>query len=557
MLDEIKALEPQLKQIVYGCVEHVQATKAALYLSASHDLNDKTFEMVTGYQFHDPQRRTVKGNDDLVDRLTVKRNAFYVNGLAVDQRFSEMLFRQGTDRLLVTPLFSRGRLVGFLDMRDKAAKKPFDVPDLEAARRIGDQVLEVLSARNLFGLAPIPLSAAEAFPPRIQTPLPMSPLPMQMAAAAAASATATTEQRSELSAAARKAIEAAREVMSRKQHATGTSGKRLVSDDDIETARLLLPAALAVPGALLAVLTVTRNVSEAQTVVSSSTMTADANEAVQKHIRGWLERANQPQMNVPLPRIVYPFGTSGDHVTAARIGALVSAPLQSNSVDGLIVFTVAFTQPPDAVGQRALRLLLRQIEQSVEGAAGTTRERQRIAEKLLEPDFQRYPDLVEHCREVSTLAQRFASALELPAIQIETVRLAAMVHDVGLRLIDYDRLYRRPNLFPEELRAMAEHPIIGAAIVEPLLGNDVAQAVLRHHERVDGRGYPSRLTGNAIPLPSRVIQTCDAYIAMSSRRSYQAPFSPEETRRKILEGAGTQFDEALAQKFVRFVPVME
>ena len=45
MLDEIKALEPQLKQIVYGCVEHVQATKAALYLSASHDLNDKTFEM--------------------------------------------------------------------------------------------------------------------------------------------------------------------------------------------------------------------------------------------------------------------------------------------------------------------------------------------------------------------------------------------------------------------------------------------------------------------------------------------------------------------------------
>ena len=52
---------------------------------------------------------------------------------------------------------------------------------------------------------------------------------------------------------------------------------------------------------------------------------------------------------------------------------------------------------------------------------------------------------------------------------------------------------------------MAEHPIIGAAIVEPLLGNDIAQAVLRHHERVDGRGYPSRLSGTAIPLPSRVI----------------------------------------------------
>src|SRR5437016_1602561 len=200
MLDEIKGLEPQLKQIVYGCVEHVQATKAALYLSSSHDLNDKTYEMVTGYQFNDAQRRTVKANDDLVDRLAVKRNAFFVNGLGADMRFSEMLFRQGTDRLLATPLFARGRLLGFIDMRDKAAKKPFDLPDLEAARQIADQVLELLSSRNLFGLAPIALASAEEPPQRMNTPLAMAPLPMQLAAA-----TATIEQRSELSAAARKA----------------------------------------------------------------------------------------------------------------------------------------------------------------------------------------------------------------------------------------------------------------------------------------------------------------------------------------------------------------
>ena len=129
-----------------------------------------------------------------------------------------------------------------------------------------------------------------------------------------------------------------------------------------------------------------------------------------------------------------------------------------------------------------------------------------------------------------------------------------MVHDVGLRLIDYDRLYRRAQLLPEELRAMSEHPIVGAAIIEPVLGNDIAQAVLRHHERVDGRGYPSRLAGTAIPLASRIIQICDAYVAMSSRRSYQAAISAQDTRRRLLEGAGTQFDEALVQKFVRFLP---
>jgi HD-GYP domain-containing protein (c-di-GMP phosphodiesterase class II) len=101
---------------------------------------------------------------------------------------------------------------------------------------------------------------------------------------------------------------------------------------------------------------------------------------------------------------------------------------------------------------------------------------------------------------------------------------------------------------------VTEHPLVGAALVEPILGSEVALAVLRHHERVDGRGYPSRLSGTAIPLASRVIQICDAYIAMSSRRSYQAPISAQDTRRRLLEGAGTQFDEALVQKFVRFLP---
>src|SRR5204863_8151967 len=112
-----------------------------------------------------------------------------------------------------------------------------------------------------------------------------------------------------------------------------------------------------------------RNVTEAQTIVATTGMTADANDALQKHIRGWLERANQPQLNVPMPRIVYPFGTLGESITAARIGALVSAPVNAQNVEGLVVFTVALAQPPDTAGQRALRMLLRQIEQSVEGAA--------------------------------------------------------------------------------------------------------------------------------------------------------------------------------------------
>src|SRR5687768_17321843 len=155
MLPELKQLEPHLKQILYGCVEHVQATKAALYLSSSHDLNEKKYELVTSYQYNAADRKVVTANDDLVDRLSVKRSPFYVNGLGADQRFSEMLFRQGNDRLLATPLFSRGRLVGFIDMRDKAGKKPFDTPDVDAAKTIADQMLHVLASNKLFGLGPL------------------------------------------------------------------------------------------------------------------------------------------------------------------------------------------------------------------------------------------------------------------------------------------------------------------------------------------------------------------------------------------------------------------
>src|SRR5947199_4808037 len=157
MLPEVKALEPELKQILYGSVEYVQATKAALYLSSSHDLNSKTYELVTSYQFSDHERRVIRDNDDLVDRLAVKRAGFFVNGLSTDMRFSEMMFRQSTDRLLATPLFSRGRPIGFIDMRDKAGKRPFESPDVDAAKKIGDQMVSLLGNKNLFGLAPIKL----------------------------------------------------------------------------------------------------------------------------------------------------------------------------------------------------------------------------------------------------------------------------------------------------------------------------------------------------------------------------------------------------------------
>lgn len=555
MLDDVRLLEAQLKQILYGAVEHVQATKAALYLSASHDLNEKTYELVTGYGFNDPGRRIVKGSDDLIDRMIVKRNAFFVNGLGSDMRLSEMLFRQGTDRLLAAPLFSRGRLVGFIDMRDKAGKKPFENNDLDAARSISDDILALLGSKKLFGIAPIALVDVDPQQAASQrNSMPTLVMPSSSGGAPAppgAPPLAMTQTRADMSTQAVRAIEAAREYMSRRQHAAGTAGKRVLTDRDLEVVHLLLPAALAIPGAVLACFSAIGHVNNPQAIVAIATVMDDAMEMVQSHLQAWLKRTNQPHMTTR-PQLIYPFGVQVVPVTAAGISTILSAPVNAQSVEGLVL-TVAFERTPEAQAQRATHIFLRQIEHTVEMAivaGGGTSNRDTIAEKLLEPDFQKYPDLVEHSRQVATLAQRFASVLELPSTQVDTIRLAALVHDVGLRVLDYERLYRRASLTAEEMRGLAEHPIIGAALVEPLLGAEIAQAVLRHHERVDGRGYPSRISGNQIPLASRIIQICDAWVAMTARNTYQLPLSNEEAARKLKDGAGTQFDEALIGRFL-------
>jgi hypothetical protein len=542
MLLEVKSIEAQLKQILYGCVEHVQATKAALYLSASRDLNEKKYELVTSYQFNAADRKIVTANDDLVDRLTVKRTPFFVNGLAADQRFAEILFRQGTDRLLAAPLFSRGRLVGFIDMRDKAGKKPFELPDVNAAQQIADAMIKVLAKNNLYGLAPIALvedTSARSMP----TPRALPAIGTPQAAPPA------SEPASAFSSEATRAMEAARQYMSKRQ-LTRENAMRVLNDADLDPVRVLLPAVLAIPGAMLGAFSAIGHVNNPQLIVAREKVNDAALERLQAHLEAWLKRTNVTRL-LMRPQISYPFG-----VPAADLGPLgptFSAHVNAFSVEGLVL-TVAFDRPPDQQAQRALKTLLRQLEQAVESttAASSGRsERALIAERLLEPDFTRYADLAEHSREVSVIAQRFAKALDLPPAQVETVRIAALVHDVGLRLLDYERLYRRSNLSEEEMRGMAEHPVVGAAIVEPLLGQDVAQAVLRHHERFDGKGYPSRLSGQQIPLPARIIALVDAWVAMTSRQTYKTPIPNEEAAKRLRDCGGSQFDPALVERFLR------
>jgi hypothetical protein len=542
VLPELKPIESQLKQILYSCVEHVQATKAALYLSASRDLNEKKYELITHYQYNAGDRKVVNANDDLVDRLAVKRTPFFVNGLSTDHRFAEILFRQGNDRMLAAPLFSRGRLVGFIDMRDKAGKKNFEGIDVSAAAKIADDMLSVLARNNLFGLAPLalvddPMEGRPKIPSAVVRAYTTPPMPVVQV------------PKQPLSAGASQAVETARQYMSRRQLSRDTT-TRVLSESDLEPVHVLLPAVLAIPGSVLGVFSAIGHMNNPQIIVATAPVADSALERLQAHLEAWLKRTNQTRL-LMRPKVTIPFGNN--EVPITTLGPTFSAPVSVFSVEGLVL-TISFDRAPDGAAQRTLKLLLRQLEYAVESIVTATSGRSEkllIAERLLEPDFQKFPELAEHSREVAVVSQRFARALELPASQIETVRLAALVHDVGMRLLDYERLYRASALTDEELNALHEHPVVGAALVESLLGADVAQAVLRHHERVDGRGYPSRLTGQQIPLPSRILQIADAWVAMTSPQSYQLPIGREEASKRLRDGAGSQFDAALVERFLR------
>lgn len=148
-----------------------------------------------------------------------------------------------------------------------------------------------------------------------------------------------------------------------------------------------------------------------------------------------------------------------------------------------------------------------------------------------------------------TLLGRLAG---LDADRTEMIRIASPMHDVGKIGIP-DRILLKPGpLTPEEREVMEAHAEMGYRI---LAGSGVdlldfaAELALTHHERIDGQGYPRRLTGAAIPLGGRIAAIADVFDALTSDRVYRPAFRPEEARETMLAGRGTQFDAELLDLF--------
>ena len=184
------------------------------------------------------------------------------------------------------------------------------------------------------------------------------------------------------------------------------------------------------------------------------------------------------------------------------------------------------------------------------GAGSDRAARYRAAASLAKAVDARDEYTGSHSARVSEIAARIASRLGLDAEQIELIRLATSLHDLG-KLSIPEEILRKPDALNDAERLVLErHPRIGFQMLESLGVDPIADWVLHHHERWDGNGYPDRLRGEEIPLGARIIFVADAYDAMTSDRVYRRRLTDEEAVSELVRCAGTQFDPSIVTAFI-------
>ena len=160
----------------------------------------------------------------------------------------------------------------------------------------------------------------------------------------------------------------------------------------------------------------------------------------------------------------------------------------------------------------------------------------------------------QHSKNVAYYATQLAKHYGLNDDLVETVREAALLHDIGKISIPENILNKNGKLTDEEYEIVKGHVDNSIGIIKHLPSLDyVIPAVVSHHERWDGKGYPRHIAGNDIPLAGRILCVADCFDAITSKRCYKEAWSVEDTCQEILKNANKQFDPKLAELFVNLV----
>jgi putative nucleotidyltransferase with HDIG domain len=495
MVHAVKGWSPDIdrrfKQLLFRFLEDVQSTKAALYLLAE----DGRYVLVAQYGFG--RRDLLADAHDHGDPMTgkvreLRTMPWAANDPAETGDLADYLEGAGTARVLLVPLYAESRVLGFVDVRDKGRKRAFDRDDLRTASDIADDLVDEVRRSGLY--------------PDVGPP---------------------DDEDQGLHRDARPLDDASTGLP------TDHAGMRDLAVAARRLARLDGVAAVSVSA-------VTPRRAVALVMTGADELSIDHGPVLRHQEEALRTTGVQlpPLESWRVERLTVPGRPrAGDQVIATAV--LDTGP-QWAVVASVIV----------AAGDRSAAVALDTLHDTwVTGRRRTEERTHRRAtlRRLLRPGEHPYTELVAHSEAVSRLAWAMARRMGFDEATADDAAVAGLLHDVGMRELDYDRLYRHPSPGTEERRVYRRHPEVGAALLDGLGSAAVVAAVRSHHERWDGGGYPDRLAGEAIPQLARIVHLAETWDVLTSPTSYRSLGSRADAETVVRREAGHQFDPRLVR----------
>jgi diguanylate cyclase (GGDEF)-like protein/putative nucleotidyltransferase with HDIG domain len=212
---------------------------------------------------------------------------------------------------------------------------------------------------------------------------------------------------------------------------------------------------------------------------------------------------------------------------------------------------------PLGLTYRSYRIYLKRIAEEQRRASESAQLHRESTEVLARAIQAKDEGGSRHVERVQYYASALARRLDLPELDQQAVEIAALLHDIGKLAVPEHILSKPGPLTSDERKKMQLHAQIGAEIVGAVpFPCPVAPLIRSHHERWDGMGYPSGLSGEQIPIGARILSVVDCFDALTSVRPYRPAMSPDEAIQMVRDQAGKAFDPAVVARFTELLPVL-
>ncbi|MBK8789273.1 MAG: HD domain-containing protein [Geothrix sp.] len=584
-----EALANRCSQVLYRCLEEVGSTKGALYLRTP---DQGSFEVVSFYGWPRGTRPPVsipEGHPLLVHTQRVRR-AFVVNDASDSPELAA--FGQGGEwpRYLITPVYLAGDWVGLLLQRDRIKGGTFDVErDEPPTLAICGDLVEALREFRLYGTTPRPdpvaLSIQVPDPPAAAAAGP-APVPEGLPTASAIiDEVAPVAERLLPPVAAPAAPVRAPGVFvatsgpPAQERMYGFAGgqdgyaalpweaDRTLSGwvapppPNPERKRGMVPPEQRaffweIAGLLSQILSASavalwiEDPEEIRPILAYSTLalSPDLQQQLLAHATFHLPAVREQDLRL-ITRVEMTESPQIDGAFATYMPLLLNETLQGH--DLLLVFRQedqSFSISEIEAIQKLGRILALHMQEA------RLHERYHhafisVSHRILQSSESRMPTLRPHSLATARLARDLALKLELTTEEVEAVSIGAILHDVGLLMLD-PQMLAKPDLSGDELRKIRSHPELAAVFLKDLrFPFDVVKMIRHHHERWDGLGYPEGLRETSIPIGSRIIGLIEAYEVMTSGKGYRRPKGHRQVLAELENEAGAQFDPKVVEAF--------